>query len=57
VKKETDVDFAIKTLIEAQARLKAAIRAGEQTSYYSGGQGIGKKPPEDELGRNGRESN
>ncbi len=49
VKQASQTNFAIKTLKEAQSRLKAAIKVGEQTSYYSGGQGFGNKPPEEEL--------
>lgn len=47
VKHEDAIDFAVQTLIEAQARLKAAIKVGEQTSYFSGGKGHGKGPPEE----------
>jgi hypothetical protein len=49
VKQESQIELAIKSLIQAQTRLKEAIKAGERTSYYSGGQGFGKEPPEEEL--------
>lgn len=47
VKQEPQVAFAFKTLIEAQARVKAAIKAGEPTGFFSGGKGLGNKPPEE----------
>jgi len=50
IKQEYEVNSAIETLVEAQARLKAAIKAGEQTGYYAGGQGFGKTPLEEKLG-------
>jgi hypothetical protein len=37
VKQQSQVEFVVRTLKEAQARLKAAIHAGEPTSYFSGG--------------------
>ncbi len=43
VKNEDQVEYAVNTLIESQARLKAALKAGERTSYYSGGEGFPKK--------------
>ena len=43
VKSEADVDFAVKTLTEACERLKAAIKAGEPTGYFSGGKGSRRK--------------
>lgn len=49
VKQNTDVDHAIMNLIEAQSRLKQAIKAGERTSYFSGGEGLSNKPPEEAL--------
>lgn len=49
VKHEDAIDFAVSNLIEAQARLKAALKAGEQTSYYSGGQGFGKPSSENDV--------
>jgi hypothetical protein len=47
VKSETQVDFAIRTLIEAQARLKEAMKAGEPTGAFSGGEGSLKKVAEE----------
>jgi len=43
VKADTDVAATIPILLEAQARLKVAIKAGEPTSYYSGGQPFARK--------------
>ena len=48
VKSEDQVEFAVRSLTESQARLKDAIKAGEPTSYYSGGQGFAKKEVEDD---------
>jgi hypothetical protein len=42
VKSDEQVAFAVETLKTAHKRLKEALKAGEQTSYYSGGIGFKK---------------
>ena len=48
VKGEDQIDVAVATLTDSQARIKAAIKAGENTSFYSGGERANRKAEEDE---------
>ena len=57
VKQESDIDFATKTLLDALSKLKAAMKAGEPTGFFSGGPGTGKKPSEEDLEKNQNETN
>jgi hypothetical protein len=54
VKGEGQVEFAVKALTESQARLKAAIRVGEQTNYFSGGVGHADRSPSPETDESSR---
>lgn len=44
VAQESDVEAAVQKLLESRRRLKAAVKAGERTSYYAYGEPFGQQP-------------
>jgi hypothetical protein len=47
LKGELDLSKALGILVDSYGRIKEAIKMGEPTGYYSGGQGFSSAPAED----------